>query len=348
MKFSVIIPVYNVEAYLSPCLDSIVNQACQDLEIILIDDGSKDKSGQICDGYAHKYPEQVKVFHQENCGSHRSRIHGLQKASGEVCIFVDADDALRRDALAVLQKVFEETGADLVLYGASENADFAGDGTLLPFPPGQQFQGEGKKELYALMTVSEKLNTLWSKAAKRELYLRFLAEVNTQLPIPRGEDLYLSIPLITYAEKITYLGENLYFYRTREGSAVHSFHPALHRSIKIVRMEMEKYIDIWGIPECYPAFYAHVVHLWVNAVKKVLKNQSTLERVEGMSILQEMSGDEFFRKAYEKKQPGGLCLTDKILARWLYAGKFPLLKLTGLGFALLKKQKEKICRIFAK
>lgn len=198
------------------------------------------------------------------------------------------------------------------------------------------------------MVNTGKLNSMCMKAAKKEVYDRFLNNYDTDVDIRNGEDLYLSMPLVTYASKIVYLKEKLYFYRIREGSMVHSFSTSLYKSVKAVRTEMEKYIDLWGIPECYPAFYAHVVHLWVNALKKVLKNQSTLERVEGMSILQEMSGDEFFRKAYEKKQPGGLCLTDKILARWLYDGKFPLLKLAGRGFTLLKKQKEKLCRIFAK
>lgn len=337
MRFSVIVPVYNVENYLEDCLESILNQTYQNFEIILIDDGSQDKSGQICDAYASQYLNHIKVHHQENQGLVKARTTGLKIASGEICIFVDSDDALRLDALEVINKAFEKTDCDLALYGASRDADFISDYGAFPFVDGQCFAGETKKELYALMAVSGKLNAIWVKAAKKKIYDDFLANYDTTLDIRHGEDLYLSLPLMTYAKKITWVGEKLYFYRPREGSMVNSFCPGFHRSTKIVRMEMEKYIDLWEIPACYPAFYARVVYNGVYALKELLKNQNALTKAEWVAILRELSEDTFFRKAYENMQPNHLCRRDRLLARWLYQGRLLCLQLTGWGFTLLKK-----------
>lgn len=336
MKFSVIVPVYNVEAFLPQCLDSIVNQTCQNFEILLIDDGSTDRSGQICDAYARKYPAQVTVFHQANSGCNRARVKGLRRASGEICVFVDADDMLRKDALERIGETFEKNGCDLVLYGASDDENFSHSHKALPFADGQCFEGESKNALYRLMATTGKLNTLWIKAAKKALFDSFLPDYNTSLDIPYGEDLYLSLPLMTCAEKITYLGENLYFYRIREDSAVHSFHPALHRSMKIVRLELERYIAIWGIRDAYPAFYTRVVTDWIRALKSLLKNKASLKREEFLSILQEFSEDSFFRKAYEMQNRGALSRKDRILATLLYRRHLGLLRMIGHGVCGLK------------
>lgn len=337
MQFSIIIPVYNVERYLPECLNSVMEQTCQDFEVLLIDDGSTDTSGSICDDYARQYPRQITVLHQENSGCNRSRVKGLEQATGEICLFVDSDDALRRDALERIRDAFAENGCDLLLYGASRDADFISRHWDLPFADGQCFAGEAKQELYALMATSGKLNTLCVKAAKKQVYDLFLKDYDTTLDLPYGEDLYLSLPLMTHAKKITYLGENLYFYRMREGSAVHSFHPALHRSLKIVQKELETYLALWGIQDCYPAFYARVVANWSHATKQLLKNQAALTKAERAAIVRELAEDDFFRKAYEQMQPECLCLRDRLLAWLLYRKHFLCLWWIGQGFARMKK-----------
>lgn len=337
MRFSVIIPVYNVEAYLAECLESILNQTYQDFEIILIDDGSTDRSGQICEDYASQHLGCIKVHHQENQGLVKTRVTGLKIASGEICLFVDSDDALRLDALEVINEAFAKTGCDLALYGASRDAEFVSESYMLSFEKGSCFEGVAKKNLLAYMVTSGKMNSISMKAAKKIVYEAFLDEYDTDVSITNGEDLHLSMPVMTHAKKIVWLGEKLYFYRPREGSMVNSFCPGLHRSVKNVRMEMEKYIDIWGIPECYPAFYARMVNNWIHALKELLKHQASLTKAERGALLQELSQDKFFRKSYENMQPGYLCRRDRLLARWLYRGRLMWLGLVGRGFTLLKK-----------
>lgn len=337
MKFSVIIPVYNVEAYLVECLDSVMNQSCQDFEVILIDDGSTDKSGNICDAYVRQYPGQVKALHQKNSGCNRSRIRGLREASGDICLFVDSDDVLRQDALEVIHRGFAENDCDLVLYSLSRDPSFSVPSYTIPLEKGRCMEGEAKKELYTLLVTFGKLDSMCVKAAKKEVYDSFLEEYATKKDMAYGEDLYLSMPLLTHAKKILWLGEILYYYRDRPGSAVNTFCPSLHRSMKIVRMEMEKYIELWGIPACYPVFYARVVYNWIRALKELLKNQNAMTKAERTALLRELSEDEFFRKSCEAMQPDYLCWRDSLLTRWLYQGKFLRLRLIGWGFTLLKK-----------
>lgn len=101
MKFSIITPVYNVQAFLGECIDSVLNQTCDDFELLLVDDGSSDSSGLICDRYAG-IDDRIKVFHRSNGGVSSARNLGLDKANGEWIVFLDADDMLHPMALEVL------------------------------------------------------------------------------------------------------------------------------------------------------------------------------------------------------------------------------------------------------
>ena len=125
IKFSVIIPVYNVEKYLQECLKSILEQTYNNYEIILVDDGSTDSSGKICDEYAQKYPN-IHTYHQVNQGQSVARNMGVKKAEGEYIWFVDSDDVIiKRDALELLQKSACNQ-PDLIAFGWKEASDDAG------------------------------------------------------------------------------------------------------------------------------------------------------------------------------------------------------------------------------
>lgn len=110
---SVIIPVYNVELYIAQCLESVVQQSYASLEIILIDDGSTDASGQICDAFAVK-DDRIRVIHQENAGAAAARNTGLDTATGEYLVFADSDDWLERDAYSYMLEELKKEQADIV------------------------------------------------------------------------------------------------------------------------------------------------------------------------------------------------------------------------------------------
>lgn len=115
-KISVIVPIYNVEKYLNKCIDSIVNQTYKNLEIILIDDGSTDGSGDICDEYAGR-DMRIKVFHQENKGVVAARKVGIKNATGEYIGFVDGDDYIDSNMFAELYHLINKKEADIVSSG---------------------------------------------------------------------------------------------------------------------------------------------------------------------------------------------------------------------------------------
>ena len=112
---SVIVPVYNVENYIHHCVDSILSQSFSDFELLLIDDGSNDKSGLICDEYARK-DSRIKVYHKENGGVSSARNLGIEKANGEWICFIDADDYVRQDFFSDIQQyLFNDV--DIVHWG---------------------------------------------------------------------------------------------------------------------------------------------------------------------------------------------------------------------------------------
>ena len=98
MKISIVVPVYNVEKYLDRCIKSLLNQSIEEYEILLIDDGSKDNSGKMCDEYQRR-DSRIKVFHKENEGLGLTRNYGMNQAAGEYILFVDSDDYIAQECL---------------------------------------------------------------------------------------------------------------------------------------------------------------------------------------------------------------------------------------------------------
>jgi len=114
-KISVIVPVYNVEPYLKRCLDSIINQSMKEIEILVIDDGSTDKSGEICNEYA-KIDDRIKVTHQKNSGLSHTRNFGLDQAQGKYVMFVDSDDYVEENFCQIPYEIAEKNCVDIVMF----------------------------------------------------------------------------------------------------------------------------------------------------------------------------------------------------------------------------------------
>ena len=116
-KISVVIPVYNVEKYLKECVDSVINQAYKNLEIILVDDGSTDNGGKMCDEYA-TIDDRIVVVHRKNGGLSAARNTGLRIATGEYVYFLDSDDYIEKNAMSDLMEIFEQEKVDVVFFDA--------------------------------------------------------------------------------------------------------------------------------------------------------------------------------------------------------------------------------------
>lgn len=314
MKFSIIIPVYNAQRYLRECIRSVLDQTCQDYEIILVNDGSADLSGEICDQYHNADPGRVQVIHAPNRGALAARFTGIQNAGGEILLFLDADDRLRRDSLEILARAMEQSGSDLVLFNGSVSEQYDRPFIDYPFPDGAVYTRQEKEPVYRALVGSCALNNVWLKAAKRALFAGEPAD--RELPrIRHGEDLLMSAQMIEAAEKILVLDQNLYFYRQNDASIVHSSQRERASSIKQLHLLLEARIPRWNLPELIPLHRAREVRGWVETLKLLARELSPREYKE---TVRSMSADPYFRNAYEKMDGNALDWKDRLLSGLLY------------------------------
>lgn len=213
-KISVIVPVYKVEPCLRRCLDSIVRQTYQNLEIILIDDGSPDNSGAICDEYAAQ-DERVRVIHQENKGTMAARYAGIQMACGEYVGFADADDYVEPEMYARMYEEACAAQADLVMCAYFEV--FGGK----RYPCKIKIQSAVIKgptaPVDAYIQCVASIPSLWNKLYRRSLF----NGLQKPLPLKIGEDMALCTALAPYVKKAVILPEALYCYVIHTDSVMH-------------------------------------------------------------------------------------------------------------------------------
>ena len=203
-KISVIIPVYNSEAYLNKCVDSILYQTISDIEIILIDDGSTDRSSQICDKYA-KIDNRIKVFHNENIGLVESRKFGINIATSEYIFFLDSDDYIPQNALSKLQEAATDTNADIVK-GAMAIMDETGFQTnKWCYNLTSKATISGKDFIYNM--IAKYFWCLAGTLIKKELFYNI-----TYPNISIGEDLIFMLQLAIRSAKVSYIDETVYCY----------------------------------------------------------------------------------------------------------------------------------------
>lgn len=214
MKFSIIIPVYNVEKYVEKCLLSIVNQNYEDYEIVIVDDGSKDKSGEICDAFAQKY-SHVKVFHIANNGVSNARNVALKHATGDYVWFVDSDDYLEPDALLKIESWLQKyKNADLLIFDASvvnEEGQQVGEITS-NLPCGQSMQFFTHREFIYANT------SLWNRIYRMDLIREKRLSFEENISI--AEDLLFNYKYLLGCQHIYYEKTSLYYYIQRKNSAM--------------------------------------------------------------------------------------------------------------------------------
>lgn len=210
---SVIVPVYKVEHYLSDCLDSILAQSYTNLEVLLVDDGSPDDSGTICDAYAQK-DSRVRVIHQENAGVSAARNAAMDIATGDYYAFVDSDDTIDKEMFSILYENLLATGADV---SGCERVRIV-NGT--PEPVG--------KEYFLTMTAQEAVSNMllgrhFTGSLCNKLFSRkTIGHLRLARDVYHAEDLLLSTEAILNGTKMCYTSKPLYHYYVRGGSATNA------------------------------------------------------------------------------------------------------------------------------
>ncbi len=227
IRFSIIIPVYNVEKYLDKCLESILSQEFGNFEIICVDDCSTDNSWNMLEKYAEK-DKRIRIFQQEkNAGQGVARNRALDLAQGEYILFVDPDDWIEKNSLSILDEELKRTKAQVLLFGNYNYEDFTGKieqdkgiQNLISKLPNKS----RKRNHFAWKEIKEHVLTsfvtIWEKCYERE----YLIENNVYFLSTRiGEDQFFAHQIALSAKKIFFIEKYLYYYRKRKNSSVTTY-----------------------------------------------------------------------------------------------------------------------------
>lgn len=233
-KISVIVPVYKAEAYLHRCVDSILAQIFQDFEVLLIDDGSPDRSGEICDEYARR-DRRVRVYHKENGGAASARKVGVFEAKGAWVMFVDSDDTIPHNAIELLYHLHNE--ADIICGTANFSNRFIFN---------NQKRGLiSNREYINALLLDEVFIGPVAKLIKRSLFV--LEDWNTDKEIKQNEDLLMLITISVYAKSV-YIEQDIicYNYCQRPGSTS-SLKPPIEVWFKLFSLLENKISEVFSV-----------------------------------------------------------------------------------------------------
>lgn len=242
MIFSVIVPVYNVEKYIKRCIKSLINQTFTDYEILLIDDGTPDNSGIICDEYAEKY-KNIRVLHKENGGVASARNLGLEHAQGEYIIFVDSDDYVELD---MLEKIHEEiliNHSDIIYYGIVRNVFLENntEKTILKNLDNRFFNINQDIEWKKYVITNKLYSNACSSAFKRSIIN------DNKLTFPNfknGEDTYFTVKFLKHIKSMSVLAKILYNYviYAYENSATRNYNKFFYKDANVIITELISFI----------------------------------------------------------------------------------------------------------
>ena len=212
---SIIVPVYNVEKYLKRCVDSLLQQTYKNIEIILVDDGSPDNCGIICDDYANKH-DNIKILHQKNQGLSAARNNGVKISRGEYISFVDSDDYVITEYIEILYSALIQYGADISAAGIF----YVTNEKVSPSEPPEKVYSDlltKEKMIFKMYHYEGTNDACWGK-----LYKRSIIEDN---PFPVGkmyEDLITVGKIVSECDKIAYSSKCIYYYVKCENSILNS------------------------------------------------------------------------------------------------------------------------------
>lgn len=279
IKFSIIVPVYNVEKYLSECIESLINQTYDNFEIILVDDGSPDNSPQICDEYAKK-DSRIKVIHKENGGVTSARKAGTNAATGDYIVCVDADDWVENTYLEEFANAIGIDNSEVVCC-----EDYVDNGVTniykpMSFEEGLYKREDIEKKIFPILIEGKDCryfsNAVAIKAVKRELFVKYQNLVDDGIRI--GEDAAVIKPCIYEANSLYIIKKPLYYYRYNPSSATKSKKAFNWQEPKLRGKHFEKTIDMNEF-DFREQNYRMVVHALFNVA------ESQFNRKEKYSVI---------------------------------------------------------------
>ena len=327
---SVIVPVYNVEEYIEKCLDSIINQTYKNLQIIIVDDGSPDNSGKICDEYAKK-DNRITVLHKENGGVSFARNIGLQNATGNWITFVDSDDWIENDYIEQLLKIAKQDNADVVLCGYNRVNKVSK----------QDINATGGKDTFSLSEYLIKtLNPQTGfgfchmKLIKKDCIQNLRFDENLVV----GEDALFNMQLSKNIKKAVFYKKALYNYRNNSNSVVKRYDDNYAKKYLESMKNCKEYITSdYTDSKIKQNYYNYVAyHAMLVAVNYCFHPEN--KNKHKIKLLKEICNYDIFKEGILNSNFENISLTRKVT---LFTLKHKLYFLTGLICQIRQRQNKK-------
>lgn len=319
-KVSVIVPVYNAEEFLHRCVDSLLNQTLEDIEIILIDDGSKDSSPAICDEYAEKH-DNITVLHLENGGPARARNKGIEFAKGEYLAFCDSDDYVELNMYEKLYANAVEYHTDIAMCKYS----FDYDGKIVPakFKYDSYYENRDAVKNGLLKRIYDS-NFDGLVGPTNKLYTRQMVvdnDIKFDESMLRGEDFWFNFGCLKVAESLSFIEDCLYYYYQNESSIMHDPKNDSYEHWVNNRKRLLKENEILGFNLDYNLFYKDFIYKTIMFCRDKVK-------LNHKEIVRSVLNDSTFKKAiiYDANLPIHIRLVDFLIK----------IKLNGLVILFLK------------
>lgn len=350
MKYSIIIPVYNVEQYLENCIENLLKQTYKDYEIILVNDGSTDNSVKICEDYSNKYPDVIRLYNITNGGPGAGRNCGIDHARGEYIIFVDSDDELKKEALSQIDKKIEKVHPELLIYDFEEvdeegNVLYTHDlktlyestASIEKSTPGTEKDLEKNFSLSDFPGLLLDSPSCWNKVYKKSIF------DNKDIRFPEQvwyEDLRFISKIYSQVDTIAYLDEKLYIYYKRLGSIMNNNNVA--RNAQIIEAVEDVREFYTNTPYEKEIEYIAIERAYIDASGRILS--AKLDRKLLNSIR------NYIKKTYPKYKKNPylvrICGKQKVIYKLMNSHMYLVLRMVFLVNHLLtgkrvKKRKER-------
>lgn len=319
VKVSVVVPVYNCDKYINKCLESISGQTFKDLEIILVDDGSTDASGELCDAFAKK-DDRVKVYHKPNGGVSSARNFGLSKASGEYVMFVDSDDYILSDGIKKAEEYLLKS-VDLIFFAPTEN--------MLKHDS-EKYKEMSRFDVIENYSVWQKyFYSPWSKFFKKSIIVEHGLKFNEQMKY--NEDAEFIHRYLVFCLNVCFVNDYFYKYTVRKGSLSHSMSLEKVKNMSYTLSAIESFLgkdNLYRAGEFFGAYFKNYIFILLDSDKKNYKD-----------LFNAFKQDESLKKYLKYYMASGF--KQKFLKRLYISNKFKTLNLTIKIYKLIFKIKNR-------
>lgn len=332
---TVVVPVYNVEKYLDRCIESIVNQTYDNLEIILVDDGSPDKCPQMCDDWAKK-DNRIKVIHKDNAGLGMARNSGMEVATGEYILFVDSDDYIDKSAVKKSVDTAINSQSQVVMFGHSNFDDF-GNVTPLKMKTDKLYfeKEELLNDLLPGLFVYDR--GLGVRTGNKMFSLDLFKTNNLQYKSEReiiSEDAFFILQLFKYVKKVAILSENLYFYYQNPQSLTSTYREDRQEKNNYFLLRSLEEIEANNYPICVAKALKIRYHAYtISALKQILN--SDLSDVSQKQEIYKIFKDKTLKETLSSEVLDG---EKKSLKLFYYLVRY---EMYGMAFLMLKIRARK-------